>query len=55
MMADLDTPLLQQVIGYLCGEAEDLRLPEWRRDRASVLAARLNKLEDALSQTDREK
>ena len=53
MLADLDAPLLDQVIGYLGVESNDNSLPEWRRARAAVLTGRLEKLKAALSQTDR--
>lgn len=54
MQADPNTPLLDQVIGYLGVEAVDRGLPEWRRSRAAVLVARLEKLKAALAQTERE-
>ena len=54
MQADPNTPLLEQVIGYLAVEATDGGLPEWRRIRAAVLVTRLEKLKAALSQTERD-
>lgn len=55
MMADLDAPLLEQLLGYLGVEVTDSSLPAWRRSRAQTLVLRLEKLKAALSQTDREK
>jgi hypothetical protein len=54
MKADPNTPLLDQVIGYLDMEARDGLLPGWRRERAAMLVKRLNKLKAALSQTEQD-